>query len=240
MKRLREDSVPRRSDINFEKIRSWWPAIAVEKMILQSEEDEIVSNVLPIKALPKNIHFIKVLAEGNLITDFNNLKRILPRRVVFYAHGDYAVSFACPSDFSELESDITLKLAYVVKTQHFISRGHEETGVPPEIAQNIVTFLVGKAWDGFMGARGLSSKQVGRRKRYVWFVRDALLQNNKVSVSEPGKRRVSIKLVGSFTHFRKNYKWHVGLFADGRYSTPLWNRLKSKSGCLPKLRCDQR
>ena len=107
----------------------------------------------------------------------------------------------------------SLKLAYVVKTQHFISGGHEETGVPPEIAQNIVTFLVGKAWDGFMGARGLSSKQVGRRKRYVWFVRDALLQNNKVSVSEPGKRRVSIKLVGSFTHFRKNYKWHVGLFA---------------------------
>ncbi len=161
VERLREDGLPKRIDVDFEKISSWWPAITTEKLIRQAEEEELISNILPIKALPEKVHFIKILADSNPISGFKNLREILPVSPASYAYGDYAVSFAGPFDFSERTHDLEFELTYVVETQHFLSSGHDETNVPSEIAHNIVSYLVGKAWETFMVAKDLSSKHVG-------------------------------------------------------------------------------
>lgn len=211
VERLREDNVPKRSDIDFEKVSSWWPAISIEKVLYQAEDDEIVSNVLRIQELPRLIHFIRVLSDRNPITGFEQLRKVLPKRPAYYPHGGFAISFANPIDFAELVHGFDFENAYILDTQAFLSSGHEETGIIPDIARNILTYLVSEAWNGFMGSKNLSPKQVGRGKRTIWFARDGLIPNNRASLAEPGKRKVSIHLVGSVKHYRKSYKWHFGL-----------------------------
>ena len=243
VERLCEDGVPRQKGIDFEKISSWWPAITAEKLIVKFEEDELVSNILPIQAMPQNIHFTRVLANGNPITGFNSLRKVLPTNPAFYAHGNYAVSFANSSDYASLVKDLDFESAHVLETQAFLSSGHQETRLNADIAQNIVTYLVGKAWDAFMASKELSSKGMGRNGRATWYVRDGLIPNNKTSLAEAGKRKVSIQLVGSLQHYRKTYTWHAGLFAavdlrthNGIVLTPkavITHRYNTSSGRMP-------
>lgn len=64
----------------------------------------------------------------------------------------------------------------------------------------------------FLAGKGLSAKQLSRSRRAIWYPRDGLISNNRASVAEPGKRKVSIQLVGSVKPYRKAYKWHFGVF----------------------------
>lgn len=210
--RLQKDDVPRRSGIDFEKISSWWPGITVEKLLCRSEEEEVVSNILDIKALPRTVHFIKVLSEGNPITGFDLLSKALPKAPAFYAHGDYAITFANPFDLAGLTHGLDFEAAYALETGTFLSSGHEETGVLPNIARNIVTYLVGQAWDSFLAGKDLSAKKVGLSRRAIWYPRDGLIPNNRAGVAELGKRKVSVQLVGSVKHYRKTYRWHFSVF----------------------------
>lgn len=211
VERLREDGVPKRSDIDFEKISSWWPAIAVDRLVRHEGQEELVSNILPVKTLPKDIYMIRVLSEGNPITGFERLKNVLPKNPAFYAHGDYALSFAGPFEFAELTHGFDFDPAHVAETQAFITSGHAETGIAPDIARNIVTYLTGSAFESFLASKGLTAKPLARRNRSVWFARDGLLTGNRAGLAEPGKRKVSIQLVGSIKHYRKTYRWHFGL-----------------------------
>jgi len=211
-KRLREDAVPRRSDIDFEKISGWWPGIAAEKLVCRKKEEEAVSNVLEIKSLPKDIHLIRVLSEGNPIAGFDLLRKALPSKPAFYAHGDYAISFGAAFEFAELTQGFDFQTAHTLDTTAFLSSGHEETGIAPEVARNIVTYLTAQAWETFLAGKGLSAKHLSRSRRAIWYPRDGLIPNNRASVAEPGKRKVSIQLVGSVKHYRKTYKWHFGVF----------------------------
>jgi hypothetical protein len=208
--RLTEDGVPKRTDIDFEKISSWWPAISVEKIMCRDEEEELVSNILPIQALPANVHFIKVFSEGNLVAGLARLRKALPAQPAYYTHGDYIISFGNPFDFAERTHGLDFETAYVLGSTKFFSEGHDESGVAPEIARNIVTYLVGQAWDSFLASKNLSAKSMSRSNHSLWYMRDGVIPNNRVTITEPGKRKVPISLVGTVKHYRKKYRWHFG------------------------------
>ena len=137
---------------------------------------------------------------------------MLPSRPAFYAHGDYMITFGNQFGFAELTSELDFETAHILDTAAFLDSGHEATGVTPEIARNIATYLVGEAWDAFMASKNLSSKKAGRGKRSTWYPRDGLITNNRVTVAEPRKKKVPIQLVGSVKHYRKTYRWHFGVF----------------------------
>jgi hypothetical protein len=212
VERLVEDGVPKRADIDFERIAAWWPAASVEEIVCSDEPDDLVSNILDIKALPENIHFLKVFSEGNLLAGFERLRSALPSHPSFYAHGDHAVSFASQFDLADLTSGLEFETAYVVKTRDFLASGHKESGVAPEVARNVTTFLVGQAWDALLQSKHLSPKSTSRSGRSIWYPREGLLPNNRASINEPRKRKVSIQLVGTIKHFRQTYRWHFGVY----------------------------
>jgi hypothetical protein len=214
VERLREDGVPRRTDIDFEKISSWWPALSVDSVLREETEEELVSNILEIKALPERIHFLRVVADSNPITGYDALRKVLPGNPAHYAHGDHAVTFAGPPDFTGLAPGFECETACTLDTRDFLASGHKASGIEPDIAHNIVTYLVGEVWDTLMASKNLSAKKVGRGRRAIWYVRDGLIPGNKAGVSEPGKRPVSIKLVGKIRHYRKSYVWHFGWFSS--------------------------
>ena len=211
VERLNEDGVPKRADIDYEKVGSWWPAASVERIVRTDTADELVSNVVSIKALPPKIHLLRVFSEGNPLTGHERLRGALPNSPAFSAHGDYAITFAAPSDLSPLITGLDIVTAHAPITSDFLASGHPESDIAPDTARNIVTYLVGQAWDGFLASKNLSAKTSPRR-RPIWYLRDAQLPKNRASVSEAGKRAVSIQLVGTVQHFRKTYRWHFGIY----------------------------
>jgi len=211
VERLNEDGVPKHADIDYEKVSSWWPAASVEQIVRTDAPDELVSNVVSIKTLPPKIHLLKVFSEGNPLAGHERLRGALPNSPAFSAHGDYAVTFAAPADLSPLITGLDIVTAYAPATSEFLVSGHKEAGIAPDIARNIVTYLVGQAWDGFLASKNLSAKTSPRR-RPIWYLREAQLPKNRASVAEAGKRTVSIQLVGTVQHFRKTYRWHFGIY----------------------------
>jgi hypothetical protein len=211
VERLNEDGVPKRADIDYEKVSSWWPAASVEQIVRTDAADEVVSNVISIKALPPKIHLLKVFSEGNPLIGFERLRGALPNSPAFSAHGDYAITFAAPADLSPLMTGLDIVTTYAPATSDFLASGHQEAGIALETARNIVTYLVGQAWDGFLASKNLSAKTSPRR-RSIWYLREAQLPKNRASITEAGKRAVSIQLVGTVQHYRKTYRWHFGIY----------------------------
>ena len=97
---LTDAGVPKRADIDFEKISSWWPATSVDEVILSDTTEELVTDILSIKALPEKIYLLKVFSEGNLLAGFERLRGALPSTPAFYSHGDYTLTFASQSDLA--------------------------------------------------------------------------------------------------------------------------------------------
>jgi hypothetical protein len=212
VERLTEDGVPKRADIDFEKISSWWPATSVDNVILTDTAEELVTDILSIKALPEKIHLLKVFSEGNLLAGFERLRGALPNTPAFYAHGDYTLTFASQSDLATAKPEFTFQTAYALDTREFLASGHKGAGIAPDIARNIVTYLVGQAWDGFMISKNLLAKPMSRSNRSIWYLREGQLPNNRARITEPGRRTVPIQLVGTVQHFKKAYRWHFGIY----------------------------
>lgn len=208
--RLVEDDVPRAHEPDYEKISSWWPALGVEKTIVCKTPQEMVSNFLALQELPENLHLLKVSADGNPIIGHEHLKLALPSHPAHYAHGDYALSFACAHDYLELPHGFEIREDSVLQTTQFIKGGHEVAGIIPQIARNIVTFLVASALEKFLEDKGLNKKPARWSRRKTWYPVNELINKNKHSITEPGRRRVPIQLTGT-VRLRKQYMWHFGV-----------------------------
>lgn len=208
--RLVEDDVPRVHEPDYEKIASWWPALGVEKAIVRKKPQEMVSNIFALQELPENLYLLKVNADGNPITGHEHLSRVMPSHPAHYAHGHYALSFACADNYRELPHGFEIIDDTVLQTTEFIKGGHEAVGVIPQIARNIVTFLVASALEKFLENKGLHKKTVRWSRRKTWYPVNGLLSKNKHSITEPGRRRVPIQLTGT-VRFRKQYIWHFGV-----------------------------
>lgn len=209
--RLEHDGVPRSGKPDIEKITSWWPAVSAREALVKEEECEIVSNVLPFKALPEKIHFLKVFSEDNPLTGYERLKKALPGYPAHSPHSDYAISFANAHDYLELTHGFEIEDSIVLQTRAFLEFGHAPLEITPQTARNIVTYLVASAFEKYLEDRGLRSKSAGRSPRKIWYPAYGLIKNNKHSIQEPGARKSPVWFVGQVSHYRKKYIWHFGI-----------------------------
>jgi hypothetical protein len=211
VERLTEDGVPKHADIDFEKISSWWPATSVDQVICCDTAEELVTDILSIKALPEKVYLLKVFSECNLLAGFERLRGALPTSPAFYAHGDYAITFAGQSHMGAERPAFEFQTAYAIGSREFLASGHKEAAIAPDIARNITTYLVGQAWDAYMASKNLLAKPV-RSNRSIWYLREEQLPKNRAGVAEPGKRAVSVQLVGTVQRLKKTYRWHFGVY----------------------------
>src|SRR5262249_40663177 len=83
--------------------------------------------------------------------------------------------------------------------------------VDTQIARNILTYLIAEAIETLLRSRGLTAKPLSYSRRKIWFPAESLIRANKHNLSEPGRRRVPISLVGSLHHRKKEYTWHFAV-----------------------------
>ena len=209
--RLIEDQVPRRKLPDYDMISSWWPALSARDALVKEESDELVSNILPFEALPENVHLLTVKGDGNLLTGHERLRGVLPTHPAHGTHGDFAVSFACASDYLELVNGFEIEDAITVPTSEFLEDGCKDAEILPQAARNISTYLVAMALEQFLSSQGLRHKRLRYSNRKIWFPADRLLTNNSFGFYEKGRRRTRAKLVGRTTYYRKRYFWHFGV-----------------------------
>lgn len=201
LKRLREDKVPIRETPDYRTISSWWPALGVSDSIISPDPAPLTSCALPITRLPSNVHLLQVWSEGNLLAGHERLHQALPKFPPFSAFGDYAISFGNAADFQPQVLGFDVRDVASTSTSDFLAHGWPEFGVSREAAINMTTYFVATALEAHLATKRLSSKSVARSARKIWYPPKKLL---------PGDAQKRIKLVGHFSHFRKQYFWHFG------------------------------
>ncbi len=210
-KRLIEDGVPGARQPDFTKISSWWSALSVQDAVVRQEASELVSNIFCFQSLPDLVHFLRISADGNLLAGPERLRGVLPKSPAYSSHGDYAISFACAHDFLEVTSGYEIEDDFTVPTAEFLRTGNEKIGIDQQTARNIATYLLARSVEEFLFYKGLCYKQLRYSSRRIWFPAYGLIDKNKHSISEPGRRKAPASFVGTLSHYGKRYIWHFGV-----------------------------
>ncbi len=210
-RRLVEDKVPKAGTPDLQRVLSWWPALHAPERLLSTEPSDLVSNIAPFKSLPASIHLLKVTADGNPLSGYDQLRQVFPPHPAHSAQGEYAVSFARAGDYVPLASGYDITDAAVLPTETFFEKGSEDAGIPAKTAQNVMTYLVASALENLLAGRGLSHKELRSSRRRIWFPAYGLVRGNKHNVAEPGRRKAPAWFVGSVSYRKKKYIWHFGV-----------------------------
>lgn len=210
-KRLVEDKIPKSAEPDLERVLSWWPALHARERLLTREPSELISNILPFKALPPSIHLLRITADGNLLSGYELLRQVLPSHPAHSAQGQYAVSFARAADYLPVPPGYEIFDEATIPTPTFLENGYEEGQIPARTAQNVVTFLVASGLESFLATRGLRHKEVPSSRRRIWYPTHGLVQGNKHSIAESGRRKAPASFVGSVSYRRRKLTWHFGV-----------------------------
>lgn len=208
--RLEHDGVPKASQPNYERIASWWPALNAKNALVRHEEASIVSNVLSFKSLPKQIHFLNVTADKNVLAGKTQLAGVLGKAIPFYPYGEYAISFGCAHDFLELSNGYEIEDEIVLPTADFLKFGHAPLAIEQQTAQNVLTYLIANAVEHHFQLLGLSSKAISRSPRKIWFPHEGLIEKNRHSFAEKDMRKSPVQFVGR-TGKKRVRVWHFGV-----------------------------
>jgi hypothetical protein len=210
-KRLLEDGVPKARTLEYERIKSWWPAVSAREALVKAESCEIDSNVFPFQALPPNIHFLNVKSEGNRLSGLNQIKGALSAALPFSVNGQHAISFARANDYLELTQGFDIADDHVLSTVEFLEKGHAEINIAADTARNTMTYLIAASLEGHLAARGLSSKALRYSRRKIWFPAHGLINKNSYRYADGDKRPAPVWFGGTVTSFRKKYAWHFAV-----------------------------
>lgn len=99
---------------DLSKVASWWPATTAEDILVKAEPSKITSNVFSLRALPTNIHFLKIFSEGNPLKTREQMKGAIPKSPAYAVQGEHAVSFASASDLKAVTRNYDIVDALVL------------------------------------------------------------------------------------------------------------------------------
>ncbi len=106
-KRLVNDGVPRLGNPDYARITSWWPAVSARDVIVRDTPSELVSNLLPFKSLPENVHILTVASQGNRLAGREQLKGALPAFPPYSVYRDFAISFGTRQTITNVRTVLT-------------------------------------------------------------------------------------------------------------------------------------
>lgn len=209
--RLINDAVPKTRAPDYERIKSWWPAVSAQQALVREEPAEVESNIFQFASLPANIHFLSVKSEGNTLSGREQLRGALAAHPPHSAHGVHAISFAQAQDYLELTDRFEIVDDRVLPTAQFLDDGVPELGVLPHTAKNIATYLIAASLERFLADKGLSAKTLSYSNKKIWYPAHGLFSRNNYSYSDPGRRKAPVFFGGTVTSFRKMYAWHFAV-----------------------------
>lgn len=209
--RLTREGVPKSYRPDYERIKSWWPAVSAREAVVRSEPSEVDSNVFPFQKLPPNIHLLKVASEGNRLSGLDQIRGALSSAVPYSVNGKHAISFGRAHDFLEFAQGFEISDDHIVPTTKFFDEGCEDLSISAETARNTATYLVAASLEKYFASKGLSSKALRYTRRKIWFPAHGLIGKNNYSYADSGKRKVPVWFGGTVTSFRKKYAWHFAV-----------------------------
>jgi hypothetical protein len=171
LERLVKDGVPRIHAPEYDRIRSWWPAVSAREALVTSEPSEVDSNVFPFQALPSKVHLLQVSSDGNRLNGLDQMKGALPAVLPYSVNGGHAISFARARDFLELAPGFDIIDDHVLPTMEFLEKGCSDLKIAPDTARSTLTYLVAASLEKHLANKGLSNKALRYTRRKIWFPR---------------------------------------------------------------------
>ena len=210
-------------DLNFMRFDQGWPAALAKLLKLLEREGAPMSPLASASAVTEwrqrsfdsrrrvqvgeeavySNWFRVTLPEKLWFHDLGLAGRKLEQAVSGYAfphrlHADRLVSFASPPEVQlALGPKVALRRSDEVRTEDFIANGDEALEILQSDASNIVTGLLGQAWNRTLEEKGLASLAMASGA-LAWFFRKDQLPNNRAHFTRPKTQKKTFRqLVGS-------------------------------------------
>lgn len=173
-----------------DSVTDWHTRSISQKRQVMISDERCFANWFQLQ-LPNLIQFHPIQsppeASVHEINAFDSPKRIF---------GNYMVTFASLSEVKEhVDSGLRFGTTVEVSTSHFIRAGEDSLHISRHEAFNIVSDLVGQAWDKHMKTAGLGRHELASGFG-AYFFKDGHLHNNKAHFIAIGGRQAYRQLVG--------------------------------------------
>lgn len=190
LKLLEREGTPRSPTAGPDCVADWYTRSMSRIRQLVISDERCLANWFRLR-LPKliRLHHVESPIESCSIA-LGSFAR--PHRVL----GNHVVTFA---PLSEVQAHVGLDVRFgatiEVSTSRFIRGGEDTLPIAQPDAFNLVSDLVGQAWDRHMTVLGLRNHELASGLN-AWFFKEGHLQNNKAYFTPNGGRRSYRQLVG--------------------------------------------
>lgn len=162
LEKLEKDHVPRKDNVEF-ALSSWAKGFLEIDKLLENNEEEVISNWLPIFEMPSSI---KISYFDSVPPNIDFLKRQWPCRQI----ENSVISFADAKDFNTLDAPSALKNLVAIETSTFLHNGHRSfTQLSFQDRSNILTDLLRQSWERYAQQQGMQGFALANNK-LCWYV----------------------------------------------------------------------
>ncbi|MGE0175252.1 MAG: toll/interleukin-1 receptor domain-containing protein [Oligoflexales bacterium] len=215
LKVLERDNIPKKETDSIETTGFWHHVLTRKARTLSEDAENLDSNWLSLKELPRHLNFYKVQGSG---LDINQLVKIASEASwpCFELRG-YIASFADMDSLAPGFHHLKLEPAFQISLQNFLQgEGPEEIQLQPKDARNKITGLLKKGWDNFLQSKGLKAYSLSSRTRNTaWWIPVGLVPDKKLSFRNAPSKRSGRKLIGMIGARSKRavkvHYWHYGV-----------------------------
>lgn len=192
LKLLEREGAPKSPLATPACITEWLGRSVDQTRRVQAGDETAHSNWFRVR-VPKTVYFHDLGVEAKRLEsvagDFS-----WPHRVL----GEWLVTFAPAHDVDEqLGPAARVARTHEARTEDVIAHGDTTIGIAGGDASNIVTDLLGKAWDNAMRGRGLESFKMANGE-LAWFFTHGRLDKNRAHFKAPSTQRATYRqLVGA-------------------------------------------
>lgn len=216
---LESANVPRTDADQSPEFERWRVETVKTAALVSADPEPVLTSLLPITALPAELHYLKHNADTTAIAEVLGGGGIsvspFYKLLVTFADLD-AVNKALPASMSaEIRSTASF--------DDFLSGEVEGVTTPRRSdAHNIATALLRKQVERHLVSRGL--KVLEQRSSKVFYFSDGLVTNNKVPYTAASGRRTNKNVVGRSE--RNKVYWHLGMKVSVVLGPPAFVRFK--------------
>ena len=192
LKLLEREGAPKSPRATPACVTEWYRRSIDQTRRVQTAEENVYSNWFRVR-LPKTIMFhdlgVGATRMEGVVAGFPWPHRIL---------GEWLVTFAPAHEVNQaLGPVIQVARTHEMRTEDLIADGDTTLGIAAGDASNMVTDLLGKAWNGALQSRGLESFEMANGE-LAWFFKNGQLDKNRAHFTSPSTRKATYRqLVGA-------------------------------------------
>lgn len=211
---LQRNRIPQNQDNVSGASEGWLHYLRRGSDTLTNSPEELLSSWLPITVLPEHLHFFNCRGHTQ---QADSIRRSLEFPVARF--GDWLLSFAEPDTMKWAFPSLIMKTDAIKEPFSRFIAGQDLAGygILLHEARRLFSELANDAWIRFAQSRGLCRYDFATVPG--WFLKNAILTNNRIAFVDSDGKQHSVKLLGQGR--KRKLFWHLAVSARASAGPPM-------------------